>query len=260
MTRLYAVPSWLLLAVACVVAVLLAIGGQAWVHHRFRRIDFLQHNEVGGFIIAVVGTLYAVTLAFVVSIVWQEYDGSATRTAMEAANAATAWHIAVGLPQSEAGQTRNALIGYARLMIRDEWPAMRSGGFSKRGELLVTGLLHDLAAFRPENAGESNVQAQILQNVEQMHNARHQRLADNASGISPFQWLILVLGAVLTIGFCFLFGLANARMHSIMTGTVACIIAATFVLIFELDYPFHGDLGISSEPWQTFVHSVGSSW
>ena len=258
MTWLYALPSLILLVLTCAVAVSLAIGVQTWIHRRYRRIDFLQHNEVGGFIVSVVGTLYAVTLAFVVSIVWQEYDGSATRAATEAADGATAWHIAVGLPEPASARTRAGVVTYARLMIGDEWPAMRRGGASARGELIVTTLMHDLAAFRPANAGESNVQAQVLQNIEAMHEARHQRLADNASGIAPFQWTILLLGAAITIGFCFLFGLANHAMHALMTGAVACIIGATFVLIFELDYPFRGDLGISAEPWLTFMHNIGS--
>ena len=260
MTHLYEIPSWLLLVAACVIAVLAAIGVQSWVHRRFPRVDFLEHNEVGGFIITVVGTLYAVMLAFVVSIVWQEYDASATRCAMEAADGATAWHIANGLPPSVAARTREALTSYARLMIVDEWPAMRRGQSSARGEILVTGLLHDLALFRPVNAGKTTVQAQMLQAIEQMHDARHQRLADNASGISPFQWMVLLLGAMITVGFCALFGLANRVIHNLMTGAVACVIAAMFVLIFELDYPFHGDLGITSAPWQTFMQSVGSQW
>jgi len=258
MTRLYGIPSSILLLVTCAVAVSLAIGAQTWIHRRYRRIDFLQHNEVGGFIVSVVGTLYAVTLAFVVSIVWQEYDGSATRAAVEAADGATAWHIAVGLPEPIASRTRAAVENYARVMIADEWPAMRNGGASARGELIVTTLMHGLAAFRPANAGESNVQAQVLQNIEQVHEGRHRRLADNASGIAPFQWMVLVLGGAITVGFCFLFGLPNEAMHSLMTGAVACIIGATFVLIFELDYPFRGDLGISPEPWLTFMHSVGA--
>jgi hypothetical protein len=259
MTRLYAIPSLLLLIVICALAVGVAIGTQIWIHRRFRRVDFLQHNEVGGFIVTVVGTLYAVTLAFVVSIVWQEYDGSATRSVMEAADGATAWHVAAGLPEPASSRTRDAVVRYARLMILDEWPAMRHGGSSAQGEGLVTGLLHDVAAFRPANAGESNVQAQVLERVEEMHEERHRRLADNAAGIAPFQWMILVLGAAITIGFCFLFGLANQSMHNMMTGAVACIVGATFVLIFELDFPFRGDLGISSEPWLTFMHSIGAA-
>src|SRR5271154_2075598 len=32
--------------------------GQWYVHRRFREADFVRHNEVGGFIVAIVGSLY----------------------------------------------------------------------------------------------------------------------------------------------------------------------------------------------------------
>ncbi len=121
MTRLYIIPSWLLLVAVCALAVYLAAGLQTLVHRRFRRTDFLQHNEVGGFTVTVVGTLYAVILAFVVSIVWQEYDGSSARSYTEAANAATAWQIALGLPDTVGTRTRAEIVEYARLMINEEW-------------------------------------------------------------------------------------------------------------------------------------------
>jgi hypothetical protein len=59
---LYGIPSALLLLIAIVIAVAAAGAGQIYVHRRFSDQDFVQHNEVGGFIIAVVGTLYAVRL------------------------------------------------------------------------------------------------------------------------------------------------------------------------------------------------------
>ena len=33
------------------------------------------------------------------------------------------------------------------------------------------------------------------------------------------------------------------------------MIAATFVLIFELDYPFRGDMTVSPAEWQEFLDS-----
>jgi len=260
MTRLYVFPSWLLLVAACALAIYLAAGLQTLVHRRFRQTDFLQHNEVGGFTVSVVGTLYAVILAFVVSIVWQEYDGSSARCYSETANAATAWQIALGLPEPVGGRTRAEIVEYARIMINEEWPAMRSGKASSSGEQTVTNLLHQLAIFRPTNAGEATLQSQVLQSLEAVHDLRHERLADNATGLSAFQWTILLLGASLVVGFCFLFGLTNQSIHNLMTSAVACLIAAAFVLIFELDYPFHGDLGISPESWKTFLTSIGTTW
>ncbi|BDE06210.1 hypothetical protein WPS_14860 [Vulcanimicrobium alpinum] len=258
MTALYGVLAWLLLIVACTLAAAIAVGGLTLVHARFRGIDFVQHNEVGGFIIAVVGTLYAVLVAFVVAIVWQQFEGSESRAGVEAADAATVWHAAAGLPEPLGAQTRGAMVGFARTMIDEEWPAMRHGGESPHAEAAITGTIHAIARFRPADAGEANLQAQLLRSVEDLHDARHQRLQDNKTAISGFQWLVLDLGAIIVIGFCYLFGLQNSVVHRIMTGAVACMIASTFVLIFELDFPFRGDLAVSPEPWQTFLRSIGA--
>ena len=71
MTFLYGIPAPLLLLLALVVAVAAAGAGQGFVHRRFRSQDFIAHNEVGGVIIAVSGTLYAVMLGFLTVAVWQ---------------------------------------------------------------------------------------------------------------------------------------------------------------------------------------------
>ena len=66
---LYQIPPLALLFVAILVALAFACGGQALVHRRFGSENFVHHNEVGGFIIAVVGTTYAVLLGFLITVV-----------------------------------------------------------------------------------------------------------------------------------------------------------------------------------------------
>jgi len=43
-----------------------------------------QHNDVAGFILAVVGVLYAVILGFVVVIVWEQFDTAQSNAHQEA--------------------------------------------------------------------------------------------------------------------------------------------------------------------------------
>jgi len=70
MEVLYNIPPLIVLVVALVLAVTFAAGGQIFIHYRFRETDFVQHNEVGGFIEAIVGTLYAVLLGFLTIAIW----------------------------------------------------------------------------------------------------------------------------------------------------------------------------------------------
>jgi len=253
MTALYALPPWVVLIGAVALAVALACAGHVAVRRAFPRIDFRAHNDVGGIVLGVTGGLFAVMLAFIVAIVWQEFDAATQRVAVEVGAATDLWHTSRGLAAPLGPEVRRNLVGYAGLMVRDEWPAMRTGGRSSAAENLLTRTFEDVAQFRPANPGESNAQSASLQYLGALHDARHHRLDDNSSGVSPFEWSILLIGALVVVGICYLVGLSSLRAQLLMTGAVAAMIAATFVLIFELDYPFRGDLSIEPSGWQEFL-------
>ena len=253
MTALYALPPWVVLLGAVAVAVALACGGHVAVRRAFPQIDFRAHNDVGGIVLGVTGGLFAVMLAFIVAIVWQEFDAASQRVAVEVGAATDLWHTASGLPAPVGPEVRRNLGVYAHAMLDDEWPAMRTGGRSKRAESVLTRTFEDVAQFRPANAGASNAQSASLQYLGALHDARHHRLDDNASGVSSFEWTILLIGAIVVIGICYLVGMQSLRAQLLMTAAVAAMIASVFVLIFELDYPFRGDLSIAPSGWQEFL-------
>ena len=259
MTVLYAIPSWLLLVVTIAVAAGLACAGLIAVRRAFPRVDFSKHNDVGGIVLGVVGGLFGVTLAFIIAIVWQEFDGTSQRVALEAGAATDLWHVASGLPDPTGPRVRRELVAYARLMVDNEWPAMRSGGTSPEAEQLLTRTFETVAQYRPPSSGAANAQSASLQYLGVLHDARHHRLDDNNSGVSPFEWVILFIGAFAVVGLCYMVGLPSLRAQLLMTGAVAGMIAAMFVLIFELDYPFRGDLSVAPAGWQEFIDSNRSA-
>lgn len=253
----YAIPAWLLLFALCAFATIAACAGQWYVHQHFRSVDFARHNLVGGVILTVVGTLYAVTLAFVTVIVWQEFDASKERVSLEAGDAASIWHLSAGLPAPLGANLRSDMADYAKSMLTIEWPLMRQGLESERGETILTDAISNVARFRPTDMGSSNTQAIALARLTDLHDQRRHRYQDNASGVSWFQWTVIIMGAVVLVGFCYLFGVENTRVHLLMTAALAITISSMFVLIIELDYPFRGDLSISPEPWVTFQERIG---
>jgi hypothetical protein len=58
---------------------LIAVAGALLVR-RWATVEVLErHNEVAGFIYAVIGVLYAVVLGFTAVIVWERYDQAKSR-------------------------------------------------------------------------------------------------------------------------------------------------------------------------------------
>src|SRR5262249_25558907 len=81
-------------------------------------------------------------------------------------------------------------------------------------------------------------------------------IAVNGSGVSWFEWLVLLLGAACVICFCWLFGLRNPRTQLLMTATVVTVIVSILVLLFELQYPFRSDVGIGPDAWKAAVAHI----
>ena len=106
-----------------------------------------------------------------------------------------------------------------------------------------------VGSFVPANGRESNAQTATLQQLTIVHDARQQRIVINDSGVSWFEWLVLAIGAVCIVCFCWLFGLRNPATHLLMTAIVVTIIVSILVLLFELQYPFRSNVGIGPGIW-----------
>ena len=256
MTFLYSIPAAVLLLSALALGIALAGAGQVYVHHRFRGQDFIAHNEVGGIIIAVSGTLYAVLLGFLTVAAWQHFQEARELVVLESDADIDAWHTAVGLPPLVRERVRTDMLSYAKLMIDHEWASMKRGEFNASAGALVMDAIDAAGTLVPANSGESNAQIATLQQLTVMHDARQQRVGINSRGVSGFEWLVLLIGASCIVGFCWLFGVRNARMHLLMTSSVVTIIVSTLVLLFELQHPFRSDIGIGQDAWTSAVAHI----
>ena len=138
----------LLLLWTSTTAVAAACLGQWYVHRRFRESDFVRHNEVGGFLVAVVGSLYGVLLGFMTVIAWQHFEECAQLVAAESAAATDAWHTAIGLPAQSRLRVRHDMLAYADAMIEREWPAMRKRDFDRDADWIVMDAIGAAGGFQ----------------------------------------------------------------------------------------------------------------
>ena len=90
-----------------------------------------------------------------------------------------------------------------------------------------------IAKFRPA-VSTGPIEAEILHTANQLYEARRDRLVAAASGIPNVMWAVTLLGGALTVGFSFLFGVPNFRIHLIMTEMLSASLALVIVLIVAL--------------------------
>lgn len=258
MTWIYDLPTWVfsLSTIVCMCAVTLSAH---WLVLRYAPTqDFVKHNGVAAPLLGIIGTAYAVLLSFVVVVVWQEYEASDTVVSIEAGAVSDLHRLSDALPQPLGAKLKTELDHYVRLMISVEWPAMQHGRWSPEAQRLTRVITAQIGSAIPRNGAQQNALALALNLDRTMLDARRQRLHDNQTGIPWILWVTLWCVAAVTLGFSFLFGMENTRVHLMMTGALTITIALMFVLIAELDYPFRGDTNIAPHSWYQIQRQLHS--
>ena len=241
-----------LVAAACVAV---ACGGHILVHRTFAKAAFNEHNEVAGFVLAIVAVLYAVLLAFVTIVVWEHYQQTDDRARSEVDAATDVWRLARHLPAPNAHRLEDDLGRYATSVFADEWPNMHTGG-NRKTQSLIIALIDDVAGFDAHGEQQANVQNRLLDRVQVMADLRRARIYDTGSGIPGVLWVGLLLGAATIACFIYLFGMKNFRVQLVMTAATAMLIGLSFGLILELDYPFRGSVSVTPERWEILADSI----
>lgn len=217
-----------------------------------------EHNDLAGFILAVVGVVYAVLLAFVAVTVWERFEMAETRSYEEASALGVVYRNADDFPQS--GQIRAALREYAKLVETDEWPAMARGQQSEEADALIEAIDRTVRQLPVSTMRQEDVHQQMLASLDLALRDRDIRLSMDATGINPLMWLILTVGAIVTVSFTYLFGYKHETMRLVMAGSLGLLIGLVLYLTVVLDYPFRGGITVGPEAFailrETF-HAIG---
>ena len=238
------IPSGLLLL--CV-AMALAVGGlilvQVLVPTEVRR----QHNDVAGFIYAVLGVTYAVLLGLMVVAVWEEWNAASVTADDEASSLAEIFWLADRMPETEGRHIQELARSYARVVVNEEWSLMEREKSSSRAWDLLDDIRTSLQNFDPSTPEEQVVYEQSLERMRDLADARRDRLLEAEQGLPGILWVVLITGGVIVVGFTYLFGLDSTLIHLLMVASLALVIALVLFTVAALNFPFKGDITIGPD-------------
>jgi phosphate transport system substrate-binding protein len=242
---IYNNPTWLWGSIFVVLFTSVACAGLA-IFHRFVHVELRRaHNELAGFTIAIISVVYAVLLAFIAIATWEAFSVAEQVVDSEADYVSSIYRDTQGLPLKESAAIRGDLQEYFRVVVKDEWPAQRSGNVPNQGWEPLHRLHNVIVTTQPVNSGEAVIQGELLRALNNLYIARSSRLAAVQGHIPGVIWSIIFIGGLITTAFTYLFGFHDFRMHMVMTAAVAFSLALVVVLIIALDWPFRGDVSVS---------------
>src|SRR3954451_24008631 len=165
-------PTVLLAVVAFAVAIGLAVGGLLLVRRSVALSTLEGHNDVAGFIIAVIGVLYAVLLAFVVVISWQNFDEAHQIASGEAELVSGLYRDAAAF-QPHTASIRKTLDTYARSVVTQEWPAMANHQHEDRStDAALDAVWDEYRAFTPQNPTQEAFYSDSIRRLNDLQSHR----------------------------------------------------------------------------------------
>ena len=237
------------LLVVCL-ATLAAVGGLVVVQRLVPSSGRAEHNDVAGFIYAVLGVAYAVLLGLVFIAVWEGFAEAGDTADREASQLAEVFWIAHRLPEPEGRRIQELARSYAEVVVEEEWPLMQEGRASPRAWALMDEIREPIQDGVVGPGAEQMLYVQALERVHDLNDARRGRLVDAQEGLPALMWVVLVSGGVIVVGFTYLFGLGNTVVHALMIGALAAIISLSLFTVAALDYPFGRGVQVGPEAFE----------
>jgi hypothetical protein len=232
------------------VSVLIAVTGLTLVQRLVPLQLRKEHNDVAGFIYAVLGVIYAVLIALVVIAVWEDFAAARDTVERESSELDDVFGLAHALPEPEGRQLQELARSYARVVVDEEWALMAQARTSPRAwELLDEMTLH-VENVEVRTKAEQVLYGEALDRINELADARNARLVEAGEGIPFVLWGVLAVGGILVVGFAYLFGLENTLVHNLMVGALALLISSVLFSIGVLEYPFSGDVRVSPEAFE----------
>lgn len=233
-----------------VLTVLVSVGIALLVRKRFSHEQLRQHNDVAGFIYAVVGVIYAVVLGLVLISVWERTFEAEDLVVHEATILSGMYRAATALDSSAQTNLQTALRDYKNAVVGHEWVMLRDGEPAPQAREAMHRIYEALHDIEPAGERETAWMSRLIDDVNELAEARQERVQTARFALPPLLWVAVLFGGLIVIGFSYLFGTPSAFAASLMVAALAGIIAVTIVAIAALDRPFDGAVHILPDAFE----------
>jgi len=224
---------------------------------RFVNIAWLkEHHEVASYFFLMIGTLYAVLIAFAIFVVWTQFQDAGTNLEREVNAVGDLSRMSTGLPEPQHTAIRTALLEYIHAVLDDEFPAMADGRESPRTWVAVENLMETFTKAPVTDVKSQVYTAESLRHLNDLSNYRRIRLFTSRGTVPQLLWYLLFLGGIVLIAFTYFFGHESVAWQAAMTAALSGTLAFSLYLIMAFNGPFDGTTRISPLPYQVELQHV----
>lgn len=215
-----------------------------------------ESNDFTGAVVAVIGTTYAVILAFTLSGVWNMFQQAQANEEQEANSLVNVFRIASQLQDPNAKAIQELCVRYADNALNHEWPAMRHEELPPEGGEMIN-QLWALAGQTQARAQPDAIAAyQLMEELRGLTQYRRIRAMQNREALPGMLWAVLLAGGVITVASACFFGVPSFRFHLLQVLVLAFLISLVLVAIKDIDQPYQGVVVVEPEGFRYAVRTL----
>lgn len=202
------------------------------------------HNDIIGWQVSVLGTIYAVMVGFMLYAVWTNFQMAEINADGEANALVNMCRIADGLPDASRNQIQTLAAQYVDVVLSYEWPKMSRGepGWGDSSVILKFG--QTLTHTPADNFTQQISLDHAMEQLSSLTEHRRVRQLESESQLPNVLWAVLLSGGVITILTCCLLGSENFTLHLTMIIAMSLLISLVLVAIADIDRPFQGTVHV----------------
>jgi len=215
-----------------------------------------ESNDFTGAVVAVIGTTYAVILAFTLAGVWNMFQEAQANEEQEANSLVNVYRIASQLPDANARAIQDLCGRYAENALDREWPAMLNRKMPPEGGEMIN-QFWTLAGQAQARAPSGAIAAyQLMEELRGLTQYRRIRATQNRETLPFILWAILISGGIITVVSACFFGVANFRIHVLQVLMLSFLISLVLVAIANVDRPYQGSVRVTPEGFRYALNTL----
>jgi hypothetical protein len=216
------------------------------------------HNEFTLFTVTNMAVLYAVLLAFIAIVAWEDLIKASDDVGKEAELAEALDFDAQGLEDKRVvTELRAELRQYAETVAGREWPDQRAGHASDAAEPELRKIRMTLATLKPQTPSEIILKQEMLRVLNDLFATYHDRGEAARGHIPSSVWRVIAFLGALIVGLTAFLGMRSLWVHFLLLAAFTTSIVIVCTLIVQLDYPFRGQIAVSVEPFEHLLSQLG---
>ena len=215
-------------------------------------------NDAVSGTVQAIGVFYGITVGLIAVGVWNTNSNASELVSREAASIGALYRDVGGYPSPLREALRGELREYTVFLIEHAWPAQQRGQGQTidGGTRILDDFQRNLHSFQISNDSQLALHTETLRAYNNLIEYRRLRIDAVGGGLSNVMWVVIWVGAAISIGIAYFFNIPDIKLHAIMVALMGGFLGMVLFMIVINDKPFYGAVSISSDPYRLILERL----